>query len=217
VIWAGVSTAAYAALREDDAKLANIAAAVSAAGLITGGVWWAWYQTSHGPLPGREDLPGPLPGTADDVVTQLDPGDGYRVARPAKAFGRERTITGILDGIGRYHDCAGPDAPDLVVGNISKMGGGPMPPHASHRTGRDVDIALPETAHQRWCLLRAFIADPKMQYVFYDRVLIGKAAAHAAAMGGADAELAELELGPKKRVRHSKGHRDHVHVRFQDE
>lgn len=217
MIWAGVSTAAYAALREDDAKLANYAAAASGAALIGAGVWWAWYQTSHGPLPDRGDLPSPQAGTRSDVTTQLDAGDGYRVARPAKAFGRERTITGILDGVTRYHECAGPDAPDLVVGNISRLGGGPLPPHASHRTGRDVDIALPPTPHQRWCLLRAFVADPQVEYVFYDQVLLGKAAAHAATMGGVDAEIAELELGPGKRVRHWKGHRDHIHVRWLDE
>ena len=216
MIWAGVSTLALAGMRQDDKRAAEIAAVVLGAGLVGGGIWWTWYRESHGPTPGRADLPGPARGTRTDVRTQLDAGEGYRVARPPKAYGRETTIAGILDGVARFRSCAGPDAPELVIGNVSMLGGGPLPPHMSHRTGRDVDIGLPDGEHNRWCLLRAFMV-PEMEYVFYDGVLLGKAAAHAQGMGGEDAQLAETELGPGKRVRHWKGHKDHIHVRFRNE
>ncbi len=217
MIWGGVSTVAYAALRQDDERLAAYASAVVGAAMVGGGVWYAWWQTSHGPLPGAPDIPAPAAGAHPDVNAQLDPGSGYRVARPAKAYGRPPTIAKILDGVSRYHTCAGAGAPDLVVGNISRFGGGPLPPHASHRTGRDVDIMLPTGAHNRWCLLKAFILDPQMEFVFYDQMLIGKAAMHAHSMGQEEGEIADRELGPGKRVRHWKGHRDHIHVRFRNE
>ena len=216
MIWAGVSTLALAGLRKDDQRAAEVAALLLGAGLVGGGIWWAWYRTSHGPMPGRADLPGPPRGTRTDVRTQLDAGEGYRVARPPKAYGRATTITGILAGVAAFRSCAGPDAPELVIGNISRLGGGHLPPHASHQTGRDVDIGLPDGIHNRWCLLRAFMV-PEIEYVFYDGVLLGQAAAHAQAMGGEDAQLANLEIGPDRKVRHWKGHRDHIHVRFKDE
>ncbi len=216
MIWAGVSTLALAGMRQDDKRAAEIAAVVLGAGLVTGGIWWAWYRESHGPMPGRGDLPGPARGTRTDVRTQLEPGEGYSVARPPKAYGRAATVAGVVAGVARFRSCAGPDAPQLVIGNMSVLGGGPLPPHASHRTGRDVDIGLPDGEHNRWCLLRAFMV-PEMEYIFYDGVLLGKTAIHAFGMGGEDADLAELELGPKKRVRHWAGHKDHIHVRFLDE
>lgn len=214
-VWGPVSGAALFALRKDDRELAEIAGVVALAGSVLGFVAWEWYRQSQGPMadPGE---PRPTRGGDPAVRVQLDPGNGYVVRRPRNAYGTETTIVGILDGVQRYHEC-NPGAAPVRVGDISKLGGGPFPPHVSHQTGRDVDIGLPAGQHARWCLLRAFASSPNVSRIFYDSALIEAAGEHARGMGGADADLAEQILssgGVRRKVQHWRGHADHIHVRF---
>ena len=56
--------------------------------------------------------------------------------------GNERTIRAILS-VTRAYRAAHPHAPRVVIGDISREGGGPMDDHVSHQNGLDVDVYFP--------------------------------------------------------------------------
>jgi murein endopeptidase len=62
---------------------------------------------------------------------------------PRRLYGNQRTIHAIVSVTAAYRD-AHPRAPRVVVGDISREGGGPMTDeHVSHQNGLDVDVYLP--------------------------------------------------------------------------
>jgi murein endopeptidase len=177
-------------------------------GGVVGGLWWAWYSDHQGPLKPKGQ-PTPAKGSAREVNVQLPPGDGYRIARPHKAYGQGWVVERLLAGLGRYHELCG-GAPDLTVGNLSRLGGGPLPPHKSHQWGTDVDVFLPNGKDRRWCLVRAFLEDADVEFIFLDQSLINMHRESAP-------EPFAAELGKPGRVRHWPGHKDHIHVRWRDD
>ncbi len=70
---------------------------------------------------------------------QLPPGPGYRRQTPRRAWGTNETITQILRVVADLR-IQHPRIHDLLIGDISKKGGGKIAPHVSHQSGRDVDI-----------------------------------------------------------------------------
>lgn len=64
-----------------------------------------------------------------------------------RRYGVARTIEAINDVARQYHSAFGIR---LGIGDISKIGGGPISGHASHRKGVDVDVRVPrrDTAEQ---------------------------------------------------------------------
>ena len=62
----------------------------------------------------------------------------YGYTSAAKRFGIAKVIAAVI-AIGEKWNTLHPDAP-IGVGNISKQGGGTLPPHASHKKGIDVDL-----------------------------------------------------------------------------
>jgi hypothetical protein len=98
--------------------------------------------TSHG-LPSAGYLTGgtQLPVEGPDWVT-WDPVTDSVPNLPHRLFGNEHVIRSLLDAIARYRT-AHPDAPRVVVGDISFRGGGPMDEHRSHQNGLDVDVYYP--------------------------------------------------------------------------
>ncbi len=130
-----------------------------------------------------------------------------------------------------------PGTVPAVVGDLSAERGGRLPPHASHRSGRDVDIGYyqignvqqkqfagcpPEKldADKTWTLLELLLATGQVEYFFIDRILQRPLYDEAAQRGWAEEDLQlmfEAPLGSRKRkgiIRHTPGHRHHVHVRF---
>jgi len=85
----------------------------------------------------------PLAASPFPAVNTLLPASGtgyytYSTSR-TRQWGRSETIDAIL-AIGEAWMRDHPDPPLIGVGNISLRGGGPMPPHTSHRQGVDVDF-----------------------------------------------------------------------------
>ena len=68
--------------------------------------------------------------------------------RPHRLYGNERTIRAIVSVVAGYRE-ANPDAPRVVVGDISFRGGGPMDQHRSHQNGLDVDVYYPRRDRTR--------------------------------------------------------------------
>jgi murein endopeptidase len=62
---------------------------------------------------------------------------------PSRLYGNDRTIRAITTVTASYR-AAHPYAPRVVIGDISREGGGPMSDeHVSHQNGLDVDVYLP--------------------------------------------------------------------------
>jgi murein endopeptidase len=124
-----------------------------------------------------------------------------------------------------------------LIGNLSLEKGGRLRPHASHRSGRDVDIgyyfrdneycrsfvdASPDTldVEKTWTLIELLLSTSQVEYLFVDRTLQGPLYEEALRRGWAESELQELfeaPVGARSRcgiIRHSRGHKHHLHVRF---
>lgn len=169
--------------------------------------------------------------------TQLPPGPEHTIKAAAYAWATPRTIALLRDSIRRYASSrrAADDPRKVHVGDISRRGGGPFPPHLSHQEGRDVDIAY--VLHDRsarfgvatagtldrdrtWALLRALLDTRAVTYVFIDYEVQRLLYEHALADGMTPEQLDSLFQYPYGRraargiIRHWKGHRAHFHVRF---
>jgi murein endopeptidase len=126
---------------------------------------------------------------------------------PRRLYGTERTIRAIVSVTAAYR-AANPDAPKVVIGDISREGGGPMTDeHVSHQNGLDVDVYFP----RRDGALRAPIApdevDRRLTQDLLDRFV---AAGAQVIFVGYSTGL----HGPAEVVVAYRGHEYHMHVRF---
>jgi hypothetical protein len=175
--------------------------------------------------------------------TQLLPGDGYLIRRPARSFGTETTVELIERAIGDTRE-AFPDGHVLAIGDLSAESGGRITDHRSHQSGRDVDIGL--FYHEQpadypgsfvhasggnldcaatFKLIESFLAstndDGGAQIIFLDFEVQGILYAWARDRGVSERRLARIFQYPHGRgsseglVRHEPNHDDHIHVRFQ--
>ena len=91
----------------------------------------------HGRLIDGVQLPVSSPyWTTWDPALDRVPDRGYR------RYGSAKLIHLLLAVTQEFHD-AHPGAPRLVIGDISRLGGGPLDEHASHQNGLDVDVYYP--------------------------------------------------------------------------
>ncbi|HET6338816.1 MAG TPA: penicillin-insensitive murein endopeptidase [Polyangiales bacterium] len=122
---------------------------------------------------------------------------------------------------------------EVLLWDMSVKRGGRFGPHHSHRSGRDVDIAIPvrpgyppETPasddavdwHATWSLIKSFIDTGEVKYVFLSRQRQAALYKAAVASGATPEQLEEWIQYPRTTkygiVRHSSGHHCHLHVRF---
>lgn len=167
----------------------------------------------------------------------LPEGPYHDLKRPHLAWGTPRTVATLLRAFDRYRQRVG-DAPKIHVGDLSARHGGPLPPHVSHRAGRDVDIGY--VLHGRradrhdfstpsrgdldlartWALLRALLDTNAVAYVFVDYELQGDLYGYASDQGEPPERLKTWFQYPRGArasvgvIRHWPGHRGHFHVRF---
>jgi murein endopeptidase len=86
-----------------------------------------------------------VPFPAVDTQLPIEGTGYYSYAKfREKQFGLTETIEAIKK-IGELWFASHRTGPVIGVGNISKKGGGPVPPHSSHQTGLDVDFRLLRT------------------------------------------------------------------------
>jgi murein endopeptidase len=156
----------------------------------------------------------------------------YTVRKPDEAFGSSHTLHNLQLAIANFRQATGYSG-EVVIGAISKQGGGRLRPHSSHQSGRDVDVRLPlknasgsaDNADDvdwdaTWALLQAIVATGEVQYIFLStsrQKLLYKAAKRA----GASKDMLERMIQyPRKSgsndgiVRDESGHTAHFHVRF---
>ncbi len=124
---------------------------------------------------------------------------------------------------------------EVIIGDISLPRGGAFAPHASHRSGRDLDIrliladgldrtTLPFAPEQvdwdaTWALVHSFLETGHVTYVFLEHG--HQAHLHrAAARAGVHAEVLEHwfqwpdAFDATAIIRHEPGHRAHLHIRL---
>jgi murein endopeptidase len=125
---------------------------------------------------------------------------------PHRLYGHERTIRTVVSAIAAYR-AANPDAPRVVVGDISFRGGGPMELHRSHQNGLDVDLYYPRLDGSLRAPRTSRQLDRKLAQDLLDRFV---AAGAQMVFVGYSTGL----RGPPKVVIPYPNHEDHMHVRF---
>lgn len=158
-------------------------------------------------------------------------------AREGRNFGTRETVDALVTAVDAVHQRF-PGGHSLVTGDLSRRHGGKLSPHLSHQSGRDADVgyylhtAVPPKWFRKatiealdlprtWTFVASLMADGKVEYIFMDyrlqRVLHG----YARDVAGLSSKLLlrtfAYPRGKRARVgiiRHLKGHRDHMHIRF---
>jgi murein endopeptidase len=156
----------------------------------------------------------------------------YKPVSPSGAWGTQETLDFLAQALGRVQR-EFPGTPPLALGDISGRSGGPSPPHVSHQSGRDVDIAyfyndgagwyargnaknldLPRT----WAFVRALIAETDVDLILIDHSIQVLLEDYARQHGEDPAWLGGIFRGvPGKLrpiIRHAPGHATHIHIRF---
>lgn len=163
-------------------------------------------------------------------------GVGYVRKNDKAAFGTNETVA-IMIWLAARMQALYPGTVPLVVGDISAKGGRKLRPHASHQSGRDVDLGYyfkdnqylrrfknvsrdTMDSEKTWTLIELMLSTHKVQYLFIDRRLHKPLYHEALSRGWSEEELNELfeaPMGNRHRhgvIRHQKGHVHHLHVRF---
>ena len=125
---------------------------------------------------------------------------------PKRLYGNEHTIRAILSVTHAYR-AKHPHAPRVVIGDISRVGGGPMDDHASHQNGLDVDVYLPRRDHKLLAPTSVSQINHRLAQDLLDRFLA--AGAQVIFVGYSNGLH-----GPAGVVVPWPGHEYHMHVRF---
>ena len=163
----------------------------------------------------------------------LEPGPLWEIAARAVVHGTQETVDAIAAALGKVHEVF-PDAPPIVVGDISDEDGGRLKRHKSHQGGRDVDLGfffksgpaqhfVAGTAAnldlaKNWVLVRSLVTCTDVETILLDTRIQRLLYKHALAIGEDKAWLDTVfhfARGAKSAVvKHVAGHRNHYHVRF---
>jgi hypothetical protein len=125
---------------------------------------------------------------------------------PKRLYGNQRTIHAILS-VTRAYRASHPNAPRVVIGDISREGGGPMDHHVSHQNGLDVDVYFPRLDRVLRAPTTAGEIDHRLAQDLLDRFV---AAGAQMIFVGYSTGL----HGPAGVVIPYPGHEYHMHVRF---
>ncbi|MCC6648754.1 MAG: penicillin-insensitive murein endopeptidase [Polyangiaceae bacterium] len=151
---------------------------------------------------------------------------------PSGAYGTEEVVAAIALAIGRAHE-EFPETKPLPIGHIGAAHGGPLSPHKSHQSGRDVDLGYFLTHGQRglvaanksnldagptWVMVKTALVETPVEMIFMDSAVQRLLVEHALAHGESPAFLDEVFLvrgkNPAAPIRHLHGHHNHLHIRF---
>jgi len=172
-----------------------------------------------------------------DGGISLEARPGLVVKHPEWAWGRPvtvRTIEQVADRVDHRYPGS-----SMVAGDLSKRRGGRFPPHAGHRGGLDADLGLfvvdePCTirfrplkrsrldAERTWFMVRTFLETGRVERILLDWHLQGVLYNQARKEGLDDEKLESYFQYPRKKwkkkgtIRHHKGHRNHLHLRFRE-
>ena len=157
--------------------------------------------------------------------------------RKGRNYGTPEMIEALVLAVDAVHE-KHPGAHPLVTGDLSRKEGGKLSPHLSHQSGRDADVGYYFHTHvqprwfrkasedsldvpRTWTFVASLLADAKVEYIFMDYRLQKLLYEYARdKMGHTPGDLLRHFAYPRGRgarvaiIRHLKGHRDHMHIRF---
>jgi penicillin-insensitive murein endopeptidase len=165
-------------------------------------------------------------------AVKMPTGPGWVLTVPGHGFGTQEAVDALSHCLTAVHEQF-PGSPPVMLGSLSAERGGLLPPHESHRSGRDADvyffrkpgatwsraateadIDLPRT----WALLRCFITDADVDMILIVRKVQNWIEDYALSIGEPKAWIDDLfhDRGTAKTaiVRDVPGHVAHMHVRF---
>lgn len=155
------------------------------------------------PQTGGGTRPGPQPAVNARLPS---PGQGYYSYKPGtNQYGLPETIR-ALQTIGAQWNRAHPSGPRIGIGDISLQGGGPMPGHASHQKGVDIDIRIVRNDGQE--------APVTYQNSAYSRTLTQELVNIIRANGVLRVQYVFFNDPRVTGVQKWPHHDDHLHVRF---
>ena len=161
---------------------------------------------------------------------------------PARSWGTSALVETLQDVATRIAFEI-PHADPLLVGDVSKRGGGRLAGHVTHHLGMDADIGLftgegeqplggfmdvhPNRLdlESNWALVRALLDTERVAYILLDQRHIDRLSTYARdELGLDDSTLDRMFPSPRARVpwdrfgvvRHAPNHSSHLHVRVQD-
>jgi penicillin-insensitive murein endopeptidase len=156
----------------------------------------------------------------------------YKPVARANGWATQETLDYLQRALAKVHE-AFPETPPLPLGDISAERGGPLRPHRSHQSGRDVDIAYFYLSGPRWyargnaknldlprnwAFVRALIAETDVEFILIDRSIQILLERHAREQGEDPEWLRSVFRGIPGRyrpiIRHARGHATHFHIRF---
>tara|TARA_R110002096_G_scaffold44526_5_gene120075 strand:+ start:4534 stop:5619 length:1086 start_codon:yes stop_codon:yes gene_type:complete len=174
--------------------------------------------------------------------SRLKAGAGYFIRRPERSYGADFTIKHVRTAVAHVRKRHA-KTHKLAVGDISAKRGGKISMHASHQSGRDIDLGFyfkkkPKGYPQSfadvtasnlnfdasWTLLMSFVetagkpGGAEKIFISYETQKVLYKQARKRRIG--KAKLAEILQYPHGRaskralVRHEPGHNEHMHVRF---
>jgi penicillin-insensitive murein endopeptidase len=166
-------------------------------------------------------------------AVQMPPGEHWDVVIPPVAYGTAETIAQLARAI-EVVNRQFPGSHRLSIGHISREHGGPLRPHRSHQSGRDVDTGyyyVPEKAEwyrpatrgtldraRTWAFIRALVTETDVEMIFIERGVQKLIKEHALSIGEdpdwLDSIFQYRSSYPEPIVRHAWGHRTHLHIRF---
>lgn len=160
---------------------------------------------------------------------------GYQLRDSGNIYATPELVGALLDALDAVRR-EYPDTCPLYLGDFSSPTGGRLRGHSSHQNGRDVDIGLYAKGNVRldgfqlmsgdnldvaktWCLIENLLKTDRVQYMFMDKRLQSIFFEYALRHGWSRDSLDMLfrNVGQpydNAIIRHSRGHRDHIHVRF---
>jgi murein endopeptidase len=164
---------------------------------------------------------------------QMKSGPHHQLIDPGASWGTRETVDDLERVVAKIY-AQHPSAPPLSIGHLSAHHGGPLSPHRSHQSGRDVDIGYYYAGGQTawyaratkdnldrtfsWALVRALITETDVEYIFVARSVQKLLKEHALAIGEDPAWLDSVfqygSANPTAIIRHVQGHDTHLHVRF---
>jgi len=158
-------------------------------------------------------------------------GDRWELLDPGNAWGTQETIDALTRAIDKVYEKY-PDSPKMQIGHISARNGGPLSPHISHQSGRDVDVSYYVSTPTRWftpatdrnldrartwTFVRALLSETDVELILMDRRIQKMLREYATSIGESEAWLGDVfdgRPGVRPMIIHAKGHANHIHVRF---
>lgn len=161
-------------------------------------------------------------------------------ARREATWATPETVRHLRRCVSQYrHNFARSKADPIAIGDLSRRQGGPLPPHKSHQSGRDVDIgfilkkraknaddaplrhATRETldAEKQWFLTKCFLDNPETQIIFMEHSIVAALREYVEKIYKKRKPLLKKYLrlfpgGGAALIQSDSEHTSHMHVRF---